>query len=502
MALRLVTLLCLMLCAPASAAVAQGGPDDQLDAFVQRALVAYNVPGAAVAVIRDGRVTLLKGYGVRNANKPDKVDKDTGFKLASGTKTLTGLTIGTLVDDKRLGWDDAVSVHVQDFVAFDPYVTRYLTVRDLLAQRTGFPAFTGDILDPMGYTRPQILARLRYLKPRYSIREVAQYSNLGFFLAGEVAGRAGGAPWQTLVQARLLTPLGMSRSGALSNNLDRDANVSANHVLTAGRATVVPAARDDALGAAGSASSSAADMAQLMRMLLARGQYGDKVVLRKETVDEVFKRSMVADPSFTELPPISNNTGFYYGLGVDSYDYRDERIIEKAGALPGVRTVVTLAPARNSAIVVLANLNLTAFPEAVRAFFLDSLLGVAPDAHQKAITEANAGLANFFASMNAPSSTPGAFAGTVDSLLGTYENDLYGQCTIVPAGAELAVECGPARYRGALRHYAHGMFRLQFPSPTTGPHDITFTIGQDGKGASFTDDALGVFTRIAPPAKP
>jgi CubicO group peptidase (beta-lactamase class C family) len=412
------------------------------------------------------------------------------------------LTLGALVDDKRLGWDDAVSAHVPEFVAFDPYLTRYLTVRDLLAQRTGFPAFTGDILDPMGYTRPQILARLRYLKPRYSIREVAQYSNLGFFLAGEVTGRAGGAPWQTMVQGRLLTPLAMNRSGALSDNLDRDANVSANHVLTGGKATVVPAARGDAIGAAGSASSSAADMAQLMQMLLARGRYEEKVVLRQETVDEIFKRSMVADVSFTELPPIDDNTGFYYGLGVDSYDYRGERIIEKAGALAGVRTIMTLAPARKTGIVVLANLNLTTFPEAVRAFFLDSLLGVAPEAHQKAITEAAAALAGMFAQMNAASSTPGAFIGTLDSLLGTYENDLYGQCSVVAAGADLAIECGPARYRGTLRHYAHGMFRLQFPSPTVGPHDITFTIGEDGKAASFTDDALGMFTRIAPPAKP
>ena len=502
MGFRVPTLMCVVLFTVAVSAGAQGGLDEPLDAFVERALVTYNVPGAAVAVVRDGKVTLLKGYGVRNADKPDKIDKDTIFQLASVTKTLTGLTVGTLVDERRLGWDDAVTAHVPDFVAFDPYLTRYLTVRDLLAQRTGFPAFTGDILDPMGYTRPQILARLRYLKPRYSLREVAQYSNLGFFLAGEVAGRTGGAPWQLLVQGRLLTPLAMNRSGALSSNLDRDANVSANHVLAGGRAQVVPAARGDALGAAGSASSSAADMAQLMQMLLARGQYEGKVLLRPETVAEIFKRSMVADVSFTELPPIDDNTGFYYGLGVDSYDYRGERIIEKAGALPGVRTVMTLAPARNTGIVVLANLNLTTFPEAVRAFFLDTLMGVAPEAHQKAITESNTALAGMFAKMNAPSSTPGAFTGSLDSLLGAYENDLYGQCAIVPAGAELAMECGPARYRGTLRHYAHGMFRLQFPSPTTGPHDITFTIGEDGKAASFTDDALGVFTRSAPPPKP
>lgn len=491
-------MLCGLLFAGAEPACAQGTPDQELDAFVQRALVAYAVPGAAVAVVRDGRVTLLKGYGVRDAGKSDKVDGDTIFQLASVTKTLTGAVIGVLVDEKRVAWDDAVTVHVPEFVAFDPYLTRYLTVRDLLAMRTGFPAFTADILDPMGYSRPQILARLRHLKPRYSLREVAQYSNPGFFLAGEVAARAGSARWEKLVQDRLLAPLAMTRSGALSGNLDRDANVSANHVLAAGKAVAVPATRADAIGASGSASSTAADMSHLMQMLLARGHYGSRTVLHPDTVAEMFKRSMVSEISFTELPPIDETTGFYYGLGVDSYDYRGERIIEKAGALAGVRTIMTLLPARNTGIVVLANLNITTFPEAVRAFFLDALAGVAPDAHQKAVAESNAALARMFAQMELPSTTPGRFEGSLESLLGTYINDLYGPCAIVRAAKELAMECGPARYRGELRHFAHGAFRVQFPNPTTGPHNVTFTIGEDGRAASFTDDALGIFMRVAP----
>jgi CubicO group peptidase (beta-lactamase class C family) len=481
---------------------AQEAPERELDAFIQRTLAAYRVPGAAVAVVRDGRVTLLKGYGVREAGKPDSVDGDTIFQLASVTKTLTGAVTGTLVDEKRIGWDDAVIAHVPDFVAFDPYLTRYLTVRDLLAMRTGFPAFTGDILDPMGYSRSQILARLRHLKPRYSLREVAQYSNLGFFLAGEVAARAGGAPWEKLVQDRLLTPLAMTRSGALSSNLDRDPNVSANHVLADGKAVAVPATRADAIGASGSASSTAADMAHLMQMLLAGGRYGGRTVLQPDTVAEIFKRSMVSEISFTELPPIDETTGFYYGLGVDSYDYRGERIIEKAGALAGVRTIMTLLPARNTGIVVLANLNITTFPEAVRAFFLDALAGVAPEAHQTAIAESNAAIARMFVQMALPSTTPGKFEGSLESLRGNYANDLYGPCAIAPVGKELALECGPARYRGELRHYANGAFRVQFPNPTTGPHDITFTIGEDGKAASYTDDALGTFTRVAPTVIP
>ncbi len=188
---------------------------DDLDAFITKTLPEYGVPGAAVAVVQDGKAVMVKGYGVREIGKRAPVDENTIFQLASISKVFTGATVATLVDEGKLGWDDTVSSHVPEFVGYDPYMTRHLTVRDLLAQRTGWPQFIGDILGDMGYDRAEILYRLRFLKPAYSLREVAQYSNPGFFLAGEVAARVGNARWEKLVQDRLLKPLKMSRSGAM-----------------------------------------------------------------------------------------------------------------------------------------------------------------------------------------------------------------------------------------------------------------------------------------------
>src|SRR4029077_15999804 len=127
----------------------------------------------------------------------------------------------------------------------------------------------------------------------------------------------------------------------------------------------------------------------LMLMFLNKGQYNGKRILRPETIEEIFKRSMVSAIDFTHLPPISDKTGFYYGLGVGSYDYAGHQIIEKGGALAGVRTIIVLVPDKNAGIVILANLNLTAFPEAVRAFFLNQLLGIDPEADQKQILALN-----------------------------------------------------------------------------------------------------------------
>src|SRR2546423_11649526 len=400
-------------CGYCGTATAANDPVAELDAFITRTLQQYQVPGAAVAVVRDGKVVLVKGYGVRNVTKPGAVDENTIFQLASVTKTLTAAAAATVVDEGKLDWDKPIFNYLPEFVGYDPYMTRWLTERDLLAQRTGWPEFTGDQLDSFGYNRAEILRRLRFFKPRYSLREVAQYSNPGFFVAGEVAARCAKQSWNDLVEHRLFKPLEMSRSGTVIKALE-DPNATAAHALVNGKPVVVEPSELDTTGAASSATSTAADMLKLMLMFLNKGSYNGKRILKPETVAEMFKRSMVSKIDFTDLPPISDKTGFYYGLGVGSYDYAGHQIIEKGGALAGVRTTIVLVPDKNAGIVVLANLNLTAFPEAVRAYFLNQLLEMNPEADQKEIFARNEQLKKLMAPPPTPKN-PGKFNGTLQS---------------------------------------------------------------------------------------
>src|SRR5262245_39136981 len=386
-------------------------PLRELDRFVAKALADYQVPGAAVGVVQDGKVVMVKGYGVRDATKPGTVDENTIFQLASVTKALTGAAVGAVVDKEKLDWDKPIVNYLPEFMAYDPYMTRYLTERDLLAHRTGWPAYQGDAIDSFGYVAPEIVRRLRYFKPRYSLREVAQYSNPGIFLAGEVAARVAGQSWNDLVEKRVYEPLGMTRSGTVTAHLEDD-NLSATHVLHGDKAVLTTRTVQDTTGAATSGTSTARDMARFVAMLLNDGTFEGRRVLQADTVAQMFKRSMVADIEFSEMPPISDATGFYYGLGVDSYDYAGHQIIEKAGALSGVRTIFTLIPERNAGIVILANLNVTAFPEAVRAFFLDHTLGIPPEAHQKEIFERNKALEAKFKPSERPAHPP-KFAGAL-----------------------------------------------------------------------------------------
>src|SRR6266478_3356144 len=490
-----VSLLTTTLLVSAHFAAAAGNDSiANLDVFTTRALKEYQVPGAAVAVVQNGKVILLKGYGLRDVTKPGAVDENTIFQLASVTKTLTAAAAGTVVDEGKLDWDKPIFNYLPEFVGYDPYMTRWLTERDLLAQRTGWPEFAGDQLDSFGYDRAEILRRLRFFKPRYSLREVAQYSNPGFFVAGEVAARASGQSWNDLVGKRLFVPLGMSRSGTVIKGL-QDSNATAAHALVDGKPVVVEPSELDTTGAASSATSTAADMSKLMLMFLNKGSYNGKRILKPETVEEIFKRSMVSAIDFTDLPPISDATGFYYGLGVGSYDYVRHQIIEKGGALAGVRTIIVLVPDKNAGIVVLANLNLTAFPEAVRAYFLNQLLGIDPEADQKKIFALNEDMKKLMAHPPAPKN-PGKLNGTLQSLVGIYENDYYGRCEILPDGDALKVQCGPAKYPATLKHWSNGAFLMLFPGATQAPAITTFAIGEDGKADSFATEALGIFTRV------
>ena len=492
----LTTLLTLTLLVPGQSApaVSEKDPISNLDAFISKALKEYQVPGAAVAVVQNGKTVLLKGYGVRDVTKAGAVDENTIFQLASVTKTLTGAAAATVVDEGKLDWDTPIFNYLPEFVGYDPYMTRWLTERDLLAQRTGWPAYTGDALDSFGYDRADILRRLRFFKPRYSLREVAQYSNPGFFLAGEVAAAALQQSWNDLVEKRLFRPLEMSRSGTRTNDL-QNANATAAHALVDGKVVVVEPTKLDITGAASSATSTATDMSKLMLMFLNKGAYNGKQILKPETVEEIFKRSMVSKIDFSDLPPISDKTGFYYGLGVGSYDYAGHHIIEKGGALAGVRTILVLVPDKNAGIVVLANLNLTAFPEAVRAYFLNQLLDLDPEADQKSISEFNQQLKKFLAPPPTPKN-PGKFNGTLQSLVGIYENDYYGRCEILQDGDALEVECGPAKYPATLKHWNNGAFLMQFPGATQIPSVTTFMIGENGNAEGFANEALGTFTRV------
>jgi CubicO group peptidase (beta-lactamase class C family) len=496
MLLRFAFILLALAVAEPALAAPSGSPDPTrgLDAFVRRAMVDYDVPGASVAVVKDGKTVFLRGYGVRQPGG-GAVDPDTVFQLASDTKTFTAAALAALVGEGRLGWDDEVITHLPQFVLHDEYATRHATIRDLLAHRTGLPAFTGDLLGEEGYDRAEVLRRIRFVPPAVSFRERALYSNLGFFAAGEVAGRTAGTSWEEVVDSRLLKPLAMTRSATSVLTEPADDNRSGTFGKIGGRIQAILPSHQIVMGSAGSMVSTASDLSRYMRMLLAGGTFEGKQILPERVVAEMFEPSIVSEISFTETPPISDETGFGYALGWGYYYFHGTKVLEKGGALDGARAIIVLVPERKLGIAVLANLNLTIMPEAIRAYVLEQELGPASPGTQQELLEQQRKIDELLEpSPNpvnpAPPSVPLA------AYQGTYESDVYGPFVLISAQNGLAVAAGPGAYPGKLQHFDRDTFTLSWPLVDFGTQHATFTIGADGTPTGFTTETLGAFKRV------
>jgi CubicO group peptidase (beta-lactamase class C family) len=446
-------------------------------------------------VVQNGQPLLVKGYGVRDIGGDAPVDADTVFQLASNTKPMTAFTLGTLVDEGVIGWDTLVSDVLPELQLWDPYPTRYATPRDLFAHRTGFAAFFGDLLGATGFDRAEVLRRLRYVSPGSSFREVAAYSNLGYFIAGEVIARLTGAPWEEAMYARLMEPAGMGRSGPSLADLPADGNASANHGVVDGEVQVVPPDQHGETGAAGSAISTANDLARWMMMLLGQGSIDGAQLMQPETVRELFVPSMVSALSFSEAPPITETSGFSYGLGWGTFHHEGYEILEKGGALAGIRTVVCMIPALNAGVAVTANLNLTLFPEAVRAFVLEQFLGTGSPGDQEGILALRAVVDQIIAPVPLPEN-PEPPTVPLDAFAGTYEHELWGQFEVIAEGGVLRIEAGPAAKPAALHHFGRDTFLLDWGDVTSVPDPTTFVIGPDGIAFAFENESLGHFDRV------
>lgn len=462
---------------------------DVFDSFIHEALARYEVPGAAVAIVQDGSVLLTRGYGVRDVNGDELVDADTVFQLASVTKPITAFVLGTLVDEGLIGWDTPVIDVLPELVLQDMYATRFVSLRDLLAHRSGL-IFEGA-LNRLGYDRTELLWRLRFLPPGRSFRGVAQYSNLGYLIAGEVAARLTGTTWEAAVVDRLFRPLGMSRSLPVSNDPPADGNVSAHHGVIDGELQVVPFDDPDVDGAAAAAVSTATDLALWMQMLLDGGEGHGRRLVTEETVTEMFAPAMVAGISFPETPPIDASAGFSWG----TYHYHGSQVVEKGG-MAGVRSVVCMVPAMKAGIAVVANRNLTFLPEAIRAFALEQWLGAADFDMQADIASRTAFLEDLFAAPPMPvdSVRPSI---PLEQFAGTYGHSFYGTAEVVVDGVNLRLELGPAHWPAALRHLSRETSLVDSGTVTSVADPATFVIGPDGFAIGFSCEKLGRFDRIS-----
>lgn len=465
---------------------------EEFDRFIEEMRVQRKVPGVAVVIVQDDKIVFAKGYGLCRADKPAKVDENTIFQLASVSKTFTAASVGILIDQQRIKWDEEIIDYLPEFGMMDPYPTRYATSQDLLAHRTGLPAFGGDLLGKLGYSREDIISRVKFIEPATSFRNKAFYSNVGFFLAGELVAKLMNTTWENAVQSSFLNPLKMTRSG-FAANLD-NSNTASSHVLINGKVEVIPYDKSEVFAAAGGVTSTAVDMGTWMRLHLNKGSFEGKQILTPEAVKAMHAPSMVCEVGFTDMPPINEKSSLSYGLGWNNYNYKGHVIVEKGGALDGVRTVVTLIPESKIGITVLANLNLTVLPEIIRAKFLEMHLGKADQDIAKEFEKHEQFLAGILQPPAKPANALPLTHG-LDQCVGSFISDLYGEFVISLDKDQLVLEGGPGHLQGKLTHWSDDTFILKWPAVNSGPEQLTFTFGPEGKAIEMQTESLGLFKR-------
>ncbi|MBX9627357.1 MAG: serine hydrolase [Gemmataceae bacterium] len=488
--MRSFALLAVVLLVPAPARAADFDPKP-VDEVVEKAMTAFEAPGASVVIVKDGEVVHLKGYGVKKKDGDDTVTPDTVFPIASCTKAFTATLAAMLVADGKLKWDDKVSDHLPTFRLSDELADREVTVRDLLCHRTGMPRH--DLLwAGLSTDTADVIRRWGRAKPSTSFRSTWEYSNVPFTTAGVIAGQLVGSDWAAATKSRLLDPLGMTSSSATTKAGQAAADHATPHYKGFDK-TVKPIAWDDLdhAGGAGCVNSSARDMGRWLQFLLAGGKVGEKQLLPEWLLKETQSPQMVVKPTgpFAIYYPPKAGAFTGYGLGWFVHDYRGHLGVSHGGTLTGFRAQVMLVPGKKVGVCVLSNLRPSLVPEAVCKAVVDHLLGLPAEDWVKFHTEAQAGL-EFQVGAGRTTRKTGRAADTKPSLppakyAGKYDDPAYGRLEVTEKDGGLTATWG--RYTYKLEHHHFDTFTavpvepaaevFQFDRATFEAH---FRLGRDG----------------------
>ena len=472
---------------------AQDSVEKVVDQVVERARQEFNVPGIAVAIVKDGNVVLAKGFGVRRQGESAPVTAQSLFRIASNTKAFTTAALAMLVDEGKIRWDDPVTQHMPGFQLYDPYVTREMTIRDLLTHRSGLGLGAGDLMffPPGNLGRDEIIRRLRFIKPATSFRSAYACDNLLYIVAGQLIPAVTGKSWDDFVRDRIFAPLGMTNTFTDVAALKKGRDVATPHNDLSGRLEALPQEDMDSSAPAGAIITCVADLAKWMIVQLNGGSFGNARLFSAAQAREMWFAQTVLP--IEELPQDSpaafaaTQLNFHaYGLGWDLRDYRGKKLVGHTGMLSGYVSRTALVPELKLGIVILTNQEVTAAHAAIANTVIDRYLGV-PDADwvaaysarlkkeraegEEAVKEA-AGQRN-------PNSKP---ALPLASYAGRYRDAWYGDMRIEEHAGKLSISFTHTPHlAGDLEHWQYDTFVARWKNRTLDADAyVTFTLKPDG----------------------
>lgn len=463
----------------------------QIDSIAEKTLKTFDVPGIAVAVVKDGKVIHSKGYGVSSLTSKKKMDDHTRFGIASNSKAFTAAALAMLVDSGKLKWTTLVTDVIPEFKLYAPYVTENFMVADLLCHRSGLGLGAGDLMFWPGqpkFSKSDIIHNLRYLKPVSQFRTKYDYDNLLYLVAGEVVERVSGKSWEDFIEQNIFAPLGMTESAASYNRLKSKGNVIDPHAPVEGKVQVIEREINENLNAAGGIYSSVADMSKWVMLQLNHGKYDNgKTLFSREMQDDMWTIHTVI--------PIKGTTAYNsqfrgYGLGWGLIDEMGHLVASHTGGLAGIVTQVTLIPDLNLGIVVFTNQQSGAAFTSITNSIKDAYYGlknhdrigqyhasvVKAEQNAREITD------NIWKEINAAKSV----LADPDKYQGTYEDPWFGKITInrKADGLYFESEKSPLLH-GPMLYYKESTFVVRWEYRSMDA-DAFVNFGYDFKGIPAT----------------
>lgn len=453
--------------------------NDSLNNYVENALELWRIPGAALLIVKDGKIVHSKGYGVKEIGKVDKVDENTLFMIGSNTKAFTGTALALLENEGQCKLNDKVIEYLPNFKMKDPWVTKELTLTDIVTHRMGLETFQGDFMYwDSDLTEDEVIEKFGKLTPIYDFRAKYGYTNAGYTIAGKIIQKISGLSWADYLKEKIFIPLEMDHTIALSKDLETAVNFAKPHTIVDGELIVMALPNIDNLAPCGSISSSVSDMSHWIIAQLDSGRYNEESVIPYKVIQRTRKPETIQG---RVRHPFNEGHFNLYGLGWGLMDYEGTEIVSHTGGVNGFVTSVTLIPEENLGIVVLTNTDQNGFFQALKWEIIDAYLNLPYRNYSQFYF-------NFFNNMmNERNNTVAAWRDSVKmnltpevsltEFVGVYNNEVYGK-TKIEAKAdylELTFEHHSGLV-GKLEYIGNNRFLCTYSEPIYGIKVLPFEI--------------------------
>jgi CubicO group peptidase (beta-lactamase class C family) len=470
----------------AAAALAQ----ESIDAVVEKARKTFDVPGIAVAVVKDGQVVFAKGFGVRKLGDPAPVTPNTLFGIASNTKAFTAASLAMLVDEGKIHWTDRVIDYLPSFQMADPYVTREMRVRDLLVHRSGLALGAGDLMffPASDLSSDEIVKRLRYVPLATSFRSAYAYDNVLYLVAGKLIEAVSGKPWAAFVKERIFSPLAMSTSKTSITDIKPGDDFAQPHAHVDG---VLAAIRPDVLdnnAPAGAIQSSVAEMSKWIGMQLNAGEIpGGKRLFSAAQSKEMWSEVTpipINDPP-PQLPALKMNFSSY-ALGWSVNDYRGSKLVWHTGGLSGMVSRVTMVPDLKLGVIVLTNQEAGGAFSSITMTILDQYMKAPPTdwvaGYDAAVKLRETSVADLMKKTGAKRNAASKPSLALSGYAGRYRDPWYGDVTIKEDAGKLIMRFTHSPdLTGEMEHWQYDTFIAHWKNRAMNADAyVTFSLKPDG----------------------